>query len=325
VLRDGKHPIVKSDVVPTAFTRLVGCRYPIQQAAMGVASTADLVVAVAEAGALGMLGMPMTPAEEFSRTLEDVRNRTSAPFGVNFLVPFLDPGVVTIAATAARVVEFFYGDPDGDLVTRAHREGALACWQVGSVEEARAAAGAGCDLVVAQGTEAGGHIRGQTGLLPLLDGVLSSIEVPVIAAGGIGSARSVKAVIAAGASAARLGTRFLAAHEADVHPEYVDCLVASQEDDTVLTESFSVGWPDAPHRVLRSCLAAAGRLPDGSVGETETEEGRRYPIPRFAALPPSRSTSGNVRAMALYAGQSVAHVRGRSSAADIVDELVAEL
>lgn len=313
------------DVAATPFTRLVGCRYPIQQAGMGIASTADLVVAVSEAGALGMLGMPMVPAEPFTRTLEDICTRTSAPFGVNFLVPFLDPGVVTIAAAGARVVEFFYGDPDEVLVARVHHEGTLACWQVGSVEEARVAAGAGCDLVVAQGAEAGGHVRGHIGLLPLLDGVLSSVDVPVVAAGGIGSARSVRAVIAAGASAARVGTRFLAAHEADVHPEYVDHLLASHEGDTVLTEAFNVGWPDAPHRVLRSCLAAAGRLPEGAVGETEIQDGQRFPIPRFAALPPSRSTSGNVQAMALYAGQSVGQVRVRSSAADIVHELASGL
>lgn len=316
---------MKDEFAATEFTRLVGCTYPIQQAGMGVASTPDLAVAVSEAGGLGMLGMPMCPADEFSRTLDDMRGRTAAPFGVNFIVPFIDPDAVAVAADGARVVEFFYGDPDETLVSQVHAEDALVSWQVGSVDEARAAADAGCDLVVAQGNESGGHIRGHIGLLPLLDTVLSCVEVPVIAAGGIATARSVRAVIAAGASGARVGTRFLAAHEADVHPEYVDLLVAAQEGDTVITESFGVGWPDAPHRVLRSCLDAAEQLQDGVVGEIEIQGGSRVPVPRFAALPPNRSASGNIAAMALYAGQSVGQVRARSAAADIVRELAGDL
>lgn len=313
------------DSVGTAFTRLVGCRLPIQQAGMGISSTPDLVVAVSEAGALGMLGMPMCPLDQFSRTLEDIRSRTSAPFGVNFLAPFLDPDAVAIAAGSARVVEFFYGDPREDLVADVHREGALASWQVGSGDEAEAAADAGCDIVVVQGTEAGGHVRGQVGLLPLLETVVARLEVPVVAAGGIGTARLVRTVIDAGASGARIGTRFLAAHEADVHPEYVDLLVSAHEEDTVLTEAFSVGWPEAPHRVLRSCLAAASESPDDLVADMEIQYGGRVPVPKFAALPPNRSTVGNIRAMALYAGQSVGHVQGRASAADIVAELAGEL
>jgi nitronate monooxygenase len=291
---------------------------------MGVASTPDLVVAVCEAGALGTLGMPMCPVGDFARMLDDIGRRTRAPFGVNFLVPFLDLEAVTVAAAQARVVEFFYGDPDESLVSLVHAEGALALWQVGSADEAKAAAGAGCDIVVAQGTEAGGHVRGQVGLLPLLDSVLSGVEVPVIAAGGIGTARSVRAVIAAGASGARVGTRFLAAHEADVHPEYVDLLLQAGEEDTVLTQSFCVGWPDAPHRVLRSCVQAAEELEEDLAGETQLPGGARVAVPRFAPLPPSRLTSGHVRAMALYAGQSVRQVRGRCPAADIVLELAGE-
>lgn len=311
--------------VETAFTRLVGCRYPLQQAGMGVASTPDLVVAVSEAGALGMLGMPMCPPAEFARMLEDIGKCTSAPFGVNFLAPFADLEAVVMAAAHARLVEFFYGDPDESWVDRVHAQGALVGWQVGSTEEGRAAAGAGCDLVVVQGTEAGGHIRGRSALMALLESVLSAVDVPVVAAGGIGTARAVREVIAAGASGARVGTRFLAAHEADVHPQYVELLVGAEGEDTVITESFSVGWPDAPHRVLRSCLVAASEAGEDLVGEIEIQPGSRVPVPRFAALPPNRSTTGNVRAMALYAGMSVGAVRERCGAAEIVEELVGDL
>src|SRR4029079_17846263 len=117
---------------------------------------------------------------------------------------------VEVAAAKARVVEFFYGDPDASLVRLAHRGGALVRWQIGSCEEARAAVAAGCDFIVAQGVEAGGHVRGRIGLLPLLDEVLTVAPVPVVAAGGIGTARGMAAALAAGAAAVRVGTRFVA-------------------------------------------------------------------------------------------------------------------
>jgi NAD(P)H-dependent flavin oxidoreductase YrpB (nitropropane dioxygenase family) len=207
------------------------------------------------------------------------------------------------------------------LVSTAHDAGALAAWQVGSVREARAAVDAGCDVVVAQGVEAGGHVRGEVGLLPLLELVLDALSVPVVAAGGIGSARSVAAVLAAGAAAARVGTRFLAAAEADVHPRYLDALIAAGPQDTVLTTTFSTFWPDAPHRVLRDCIDEALRSSDEVVAFVEDADGTALPVPRLAPPSPQRRATGNVAAMAHYAGQSVGEVRRRQSASEIVAEL----
>jgi len=291
---------------------------------MGGAAGPDLVAAVAEAGALGTLGGAAMPAGVVAAALDAVAGRTTGAFGVNFLMPFLDLEAVEAAAGRARLVEFFYGDPDPTLVDRVHQGGALAGWQVGSTEEARAAAGAGCDLVVAQGVEAGGHVRGTTGLLPLLESVLSSVEVPVVAAGGIGSARSVAAVLAAGAAGARVGTRFLAAVEADVHPEYLAALAGAAAEDTVLTTAFGAMWPDAPHRVLRCCVEAAEACTDPVLGETGVGD-RRFPVMRLSSSPPVRSTTGRIDAMALYAGQSVAMVGRAMPAADIVAELASAL
>jgi nitronate monooxygenase len=218
------------------------------------------------------------------------------------------------------VVEFFYGEPDAALVDAVHAGGALAFWQVGSVEEAVAAARAGCDAVVAQGTEAGGHVRGTTGLLPLLAAVLDAVDVPVVAAGGIGTPRAMAAALAAGADAVRVGTRFVAATEANAHADYVAALVGARAEDTVLTRRFSVMWPDAPHRVLRSAVAAAEACPDEVVGELEVD-GTRQPLPRFAIPCPTRATTGTITAMALYAGESVGAVRSVMPAAEIVGEL----
>jgi nitronate monooxygenase len=307
--------------VQTPFTRLVGCPIPLQQAGMGGAAGPALVAAVADAGALGMLGLAGAPPARVGSALDAVASSTQGAFGANFLMPFLDPAAVEAAASRARVVEFFYGDPDPALVGKVHDGGALASWQVGSVEEALAAVDAGCDLVVAQGVEAGGHVRGKVGLLALLDLVLDVVEVPVLAAGGIGSARSMAAALAAGASGARVGTRFLAAREADVHPRYLEALISAGAEDTVLTMTFSANWPDAPHRVLRSCVDEALASSDDVVAEVTLPGGRSVPLPRLSTAPPGRAVSGNVEAMALYAGEGVEHVRTEQGAAEIVEEL----
>jgi nitronate monooxygenase len=308
-------------MVETAFTRLVGCRLPLQQAGMGGTATPELAAAVAEAGALGMLGVAGLPPDAVAAAIQAVAARTSRPFGVNFLMRFLDREAVIAAAGRSRVVEFFYGDPDPDLVALAHAAGALVSWQVGSIDEARAAADAGCDLVVVQGVEAGGHLRGDAELFPLLNGVLEVVTLPVVAAGGLGTAEAVAAVLAAGASAARVGTRFLGAEEANVHRVYLDALIRARAEDTVLTTTFSNLWPNAPHRVLKSCVTAARELKDDPVGETELAPGMKIPVPRLSTPSPGRSTTGHVEAMAHYAGQSVDHVRRQMPAASIVAEL----
>jgi len=284
---------------------------------MGQVATPALAAAVADAGALGMV----VPCENTAAMLDRLATGTSGVFGINFLVPFLDVGAVEAAASRARVVEFFYGAPDPGLVGRVHQGGALAAWQVGSADEGRAAADAGCDFVVAQGTEAGGHVRGELPLLVLLDEVLDRVDVPVLGSGGIGTARAMAATLAAGAAGVRVGTRFVVSAESGAHPGYIDALLQANASDTVLTTAFSTGWPDAPHRVLRSCIEAADAFKGDVVGEEHVGQSV-FPIPRFAPPPPSRATTGAIEAMALYAGQSVGAVQKTQPAAAIVAELV---
>ena len=308
-------------MLSTAFTRLIGCHVPIQLAALPDIGTPELAAAVANAGGLGMVGLPLLPPEGVAELLDAVAAKTRGVFGANFLMPFLDRSCVEIAAAKARVVEFFYGDPDPDLITAVHNGGALASWQVGSCAEAMAAERAGCDFVVAQGLEAGGHVRGTLALLPLLDQVLAAVHCPVVAAGGIATPRTLAAVLAAGAGAARIGTRFVAASESAAHPRYVELLLQAAGEDTVYTEAFSVMWPNAPHRVLRSCIDAAAALDVEIVGQLPTATGV-MPLPRFAVVPPTRDTTGHVEAMALYAGQGVGAVTRVQPASEIIRELV---
>ncbi len=292
--------------ITTRFTDMFHCRYPLQQAGMGGFATPDLAVAVSVAGALGMLSGTVD-AGALSAQLDAVP--AQVPVGVNFLVPFLDRRALEVAAPRTPLVEFFWGEPDPALVATGHEGGARAGWQVGSADEARAARDAGCDLIVAQGVEAGGHVRGTLGLLPLLDEVRAAVDLPLVAAGGIGTGRAMAAALAAGADAVRVGTRFVAATESTAHLVYVEALIRAGADDTTLTTAFGDGWPDAPHRVLRSALVAGEAL-----GAAQS----------WSPVWPSVASTGVIEAQALYAGQSVGAVRSRQPAAEIVAELVDE-
>lgn len=273
------------------FTNLVGCSLPVQLAAMGGVGTTELAAAVAAAGGMGMVPAGTQPA--------------AGACGVNFLMPFA-PSLEDIAAAAGqcRLAEFFYADLRADVVAAAHGAGALVGWQVGSAAEAVAAAEAGCDYVIAQGTEAGGHVRGSQGLDEVLAQVLAAVRIPVVAAGGIATAERTASVIKAGADAVRVGTRFVVSPESGAHPEYVRMVLASGADDTVLTKWFSDGWPNAPHRVLRSSVAAAQMT------------GWR------ATVPPYRGVDRDPSDMAMYAGMGVGLVNRSEPAAEVVTDLV---
>jgi NAD(P)H-dependent flavin oxidoreductase YrpB (nitropropane dioxygenase family) len=316
-------------MLATRFTELVGCAIPIQQAAMGTLAKPRLAAAVANAGGLGSVSVYGVSPAIVAALLDDAAKSSRGPISANFIDMARNDAAavregVAVAAARARVVDFFFSDPDPALIEIAHRNGALACWQVGSVAEARAAADAGCDFIIAQGVEAGGHVRGTIGLLPLLDAVLQAVSVPVLAAGGIGSGRAMAAALAAGADGVRIGTRFVAAEEADAHPGYVQALIAARGEDTVYTQAFSTNWPDAPHRLLRACIDAAKAVSDGEIVGHCDWYGTRAPIYQFDCTTIDRSTTGNIGAMPHWAGQGVGAVQRVQPAAEIVDEIAGE-
>ena len=303
----------------TRFTQLVGCLVPIQCAGMGTASP-QLAIEVSRAGGLGMLSGVMLNTAQMEATFEHVLANTSASIGVNFLIPFLeDVSVVDVAAKHSRVVDFFYGEPDAALVQRVHDADALVGWQVGSLKEAVQAEKVGCDFVILQGVEAGGHVRGTRGLLTMMADVLDAIECPVVAAGGIGTPRAVAMALAAGASAVRIGTRFAATPESGFHPDYINALIEADGEDAIYTEQFSVGW-EAPHRVLSGSIEAASRLPEGIIGQVDIG-GQQLDVPRFSVFSPLDTSTGEVNAMAQYAGQGVSAITSCEPAAEILHQL----
>jgi NAD(P)H-dependent flavin oxidoreductase YrpB (nitropropane dioxygenase family) len=260
---------------------------------MGGVGTTELAAAVAGAGGLGM-----------------VRNRGFRPpsgvCGTNFLMPFVPPlDQIAEAASASGIVEFSYGNPRTDLVKVVHGQGALAGWQVGSAAEARAAEDCGCDYVVAQGTEAGGHVRGREPLEQVLAFVRAAVTIPVLAAGGASTGERVAGLMGLGADGVRVGTRFVVCSESRAHPRYVEAILEANDDGaTVLTEWFSNGWENAPHRVLTSSLEAA----------------RRSGWRNFD--PPNRDVERDPGDMPMYAGTGVGDIRSVGSARDAVADLV---
>jgi len=310
-------------MLSTRFTELVGSEIPLQQAPMGLVAPPGLALAVARAGAVGTVSAPIgAEPQALAAQLDAQLDVSAGVLAVNFITEQVDPAAVAVAGARARIVDFFWNTPHAKLVDAAHEGGALVNWQVGSLPEAVLAVEAGADLVTVQGREAGGHVRGDTALLPLLAAVLRAVDVPVLAAGGIAEPRALAAVLVAGAAGARIGTRFLAVSESGTHPEYVLALLAAGPESTEITDGFAecpmcATSPRA--RVLRSAIEAVAAV-EGEVGTVATGAGDQSLPPR-AGLPPHKDVHGQIHAMALYAGSGVEHVTAVRPAAEVVREL----
>ena len=297
-----------------------------------MAAIPGLAAAVSNAGALGMVAL--TWSDDAGAVVRETAALTGRPFGGNFILTSDHHRRLDQALEAGlRIVSFMWGDPSG-YIKPVHDAGGLVLHTVGSAEEARRAVASGVDVVVAQGWEAGGHVWSTVATLPLVPAVVDAVApVPVIAAGGIGDARGVAAVLALGAQAAWLGTRFLLAEEMPIHQDYRNRLIAAAETDPQWYPNlYDVGWPDAPHRVLRNSTAdaweAAGRPPDAQrpgAGEVIAHFASGDAIVRYEPAPPMVGTTGEIEALSMWAGQGVALARQPQSAADIVKELTFRL
>jgi len=334
--------------MPSLLDRL-GVELPVVQAGMGGGlSRHELAAAVSEAGGLGTIAV--SGAAAIQHELAAARALTGRPLAVNLLLPFARRDWFE-AAAAADVVITFWGRP---------RRRTAGVWlhQCGSVDEARRAQAAGADGVIVQGVEAGGHVRGTTPALQLLEEVRAALpaDYPLLLAGGIAGAGDVRVALDAGAHAAVAGTRFLLSEESRAHALYKERLLAAEK--TLLTDLFGAGWP-APHRVVPNSATAhyLGRR-SSFVGNTPIKDerrvvlrapsanralnrllapGARYTPPSLQArmvraqrpgsrlLTPAGPTDDGppslVEAGALYAGETVARIDTVRPAVDLVREL----
>ena len=313
-----------------AVCELLEIEQPIVQAPM--ADIPELAAAVSNAGALGTV--TLTWSDDVGASVRDTAALTERPFGGNLVLTEDQHQRLDQALEAGlRIVSFMWGDASG-YIGAVHAAGGVVLQTVGSAEEARRAVACGVDVIVAQGWEAGGHVWSAVATLPLVPAVVDAVApVPVIAAGGIGDARGVAAVLALGAQAAWLGTRFLLAEEMPIHEEYRRRLIAAAETDAQwYPDLYEVGWPDSPHRVLRNSTAqaceAAGRpalAQRPGHGDVIAHFASGEAIVRYEPAPPMTGTTGDIEALSMWAGQGVALVRQPQSAADIVTELTSRL
>jgi len=316
--------------VRTPVCEMLGIQQPIVQAP--IAQVPQLAAAVSDAGALGTVALAW--ADDAGTVVRETAALTARPFGGNFVLTEDHHRRLDQALEAGlRIVSFIWGDPSG-YIEPVHDAGGVVMHTVGSADEARRAVASGVDVIVAQGWEAGGHVWSTVATLPLVPAVVDAVApVPVIAAGGIGDARGVAAVLALGAQAAWLGTRFLLAEEMPIHEDYRRRLIAAAETDPQLYPNlYEVGWPDSPHRALRNSTAnaweAAGRPPLAQrpgQGDVIAHFASGESIVRYEPAPPMAGTTGDIEALSMWAGQGVALARQPQSAADIVAELTSRL
>jgi len=315
-------------LTPRAWCEWLGVRVPLVQAPVGGASNPELVSAVCDAGAFGFLSGTWRDQAVLAEMVGAIQRTTSGPFGVNFVLEWdMASRVDLCLSLGVRHFGFFWGDPE-PFVDRIHAASGTVWASVGSVDEAKRVLDAGADVVVAQGWEAGGHVRGTTGLASLVPDVVDVAgSVPVVAAGGIVDGRGLVAVLCLGAAAACAGTAFLVAEEAATHPEYRRRLIEATGDEAVHTTVFDGGWTNAAHRVLRNrsydAWVAAGSPPPGrrpGEGDVIAMDPEGDPVVRYTSHLPRPGGVGDVGEQALYAGQGIGRVSRVRPAREIVAE-----
>lgn len=249
-------------MIHTRICDLLGIAHPVVLGGLGGATSAPLVAAVSNAGAFGTLGSTGINGAQLRSEVEAIRRATAKPFGINHLLFEVDEERFSVTIeTRPAVAAFAWARPDQDLRSyfqRAHDVGCKVMYMAGEVRETMRAADAGADVIVAQGTEAGGHV-GWMASMPLVPMVVKAVApLPVLAAGGIADGSGLAAALALGADGVLLGTRMMATNESPIHPNFKQAIVRSNGHDTLLTEIPDIAsgrvWPGAMSRALRNAF-----------------------------------------------------------------------
>ncbi|HEY7492511.1 MAG TPA: nitronate monooxygenase [Candidatus Tectomicrobia bacterium] len=310
-------------MIHTRICDLLQITHPIVLGGMATGTSASLVAAVSQAGGLGTLGVTALSAAQVHEQVAAIRAITDKPFGVNYLL-FRTDEASFAASLEARpaVVSFAWARPEQDLRTyfqRVHNAGLLVMYMAGEVLEALRAAEAGADIIVAQGTEGGGHV-GWMASMALVPMVVSAVAPrPVLAAGGIADGRGLVAALALGAEGVLLGTRFLATEEAPIHPHLKQAIVRSDGHDTVLTEIPDVAagqvWPGAMARTLRNRFIDRWAGREWALRQHAQEVGKAAVAARQA---------GDVDEAPLLIGQDAGLIETVLPAGEVVRQMVAQ-
>ena len=311
-------------MIRTRICELLGVRYPIALGGMGSGHTrSELVAAVSEAGGFGAFGCFQLTGDRIRDVAHAIRERTRNPFALNFLMFAVDEsGYAAALKEKPAAIALAWPRPEQDLkpyIDRAHDAGCKITLMAGSVPEAERGAAAGADVIIAQGTEAGGHV-GWMGTMVLTPMIVDAVApIPVLAAGGIADGRGLAAALALGADGVLLGTRFLASNESPLHENFKRAIVESDGHDTVLTEIPDVAagnvWPGAMSRAQRNRFV-------------ERWMGREWALRqhRAAALAKLREAqkSGDAAEAPLSFGQDAGLIKEILPVAEIIRRIAAE-
>jgi NAD(P)H-dependent flavin oxidoreductase YrpB (nitropropane dioxygenase family) len=310
-------------MIHTPVCDLLGITHPIVLGGMASGTSVPLVTAVSNAGGLGTLGVTSLNAAQVREQIAAIRTGTAQPFGVNFLLFLVDEASFAAALEARPpVVAFAWARPEQDLrhyVQRVHDAGLLAMHMAGEVPEAVRAAEAGADVIVAQGTEGGGHVgwMASMALVPMV--VQAVAPLPVLAAGGIVDGRGLAAALALGAEGVLLGTRFLATDESPIHANLKQAIVHSNGHDTMLTEIPDIAsgqvWPGAMARTLRN------RFLERWAGREWTLRQQAHTVGEAAR---AARLAGDVDNAAILIGQDAGLIDTILPAAEVVQRMVAQ-
>ncbi len=319
----------------TPLCDLLGIEYPIAQAGMGYVARGELCAAVSEAGGLGVIGAASLTPEGLREEIRKVRKLTDRPFAVDILFatigrPSGDQATVQFTKEVEGQIEVVFeervpilasglGNP-GSVVPRAHELGMKVLSLIGNTSNARRVAQSGADVVVAQGYDGGGH-TGRVGTMSLLPAVIDTVDVPVMAAGGIADGRGLVAALAMGAVGVWMGTRFVASAESFTHDDYKKRIVQIDDEGTIRTRCFS----GKPCRVIKNKTTEAWENPE--LAETIERFPRQFAVmTEWLGEDPylAGRREGKVEIGALAAGQSSVLIHEVLPAGEIIRRIVAE-
>lgn len=303
-----------------------GLKYPIFQAAPGGEA---LAIAVANSGAMGAVALSWDSPERAASIITMMNESTSGNYYANFVLHFKPTMLDAALEAGCPIVQFSWGIPNKEIVTKIRDAGARLGIQVSSRENAENAMVHEPDFIICQGLEAGGHVQATSPLKDTVPAVLAAAgDTPVLLAGGISTGRDIRAAIDSGASGAVLGTRFMATQESDAHDDYKQSLVDA--DGTVYTICFNRDW-NAAHRVLRNSTFRKWEgegCPDTGNKPGEEDQVADHPVlgpaMRYETVPPLVGHEGGLEEMAMYAGEGVGEVKDVPTAGELIERLWSE-
>jgi enoyl-[acyl-carrier protein] reductase II len=308
----------------TPVCDVLGIEVPVMQAAIWPATSPELVAAVSEVGGLGSIGSVFESADSVERQIARVRELTDRPFAINHVVPLLDDEAfeATLEAKPA-VVSLALGDP-ADLVEQIHAAGAKVIHQVHTVEQARGVAELDVDVIIAQGSEAGGQgMALGVGAMALIPQVVDAVDpIPVLAAGGVADGRGLAAALMLGAQGANVGTRFLASEEASADDTWKRAILQAESEDVVRFEVFKEILPTTSDRAYDT-VPRVMRTPFVEEWQNHPEEARRE-AGRLRAEVMSAVQQRRPHELVPFTGQTAGLIRDILPAAEIVRTMIAE-